>query len=95
MQVSTNGLLSFEYEFTDYRACAPPCSLVPIVAPMWVDLDFSHRGHIYYRASQDTALLEEVAGMIAEVNGGLGDFHPTLAVVVTWFEARQHRVSSR
>ena len=45
-------------------------------------------GTIYYRETSDQVTLDQVVEMIAEVNPELGEeYHPTLAVVVTWLEA--------
>ncbi len=85
--MSTNGLLSFEAPFTEHRVCTLPCTTVPIIAPIWVDLIFTRSGFIYYRTTQDSAVLNKVAEMIAGVNPGLSDYQPTLAIIVTWFEA--------
>ena len=57
------------------------------MAPLWTDLDFSSRGLIYYRISQDPDILSQVVGMIAAVDSGLSEYQPTQAVVVTWFDA--------
>ena len=58
-----------------------------MIAPLWTDLDFSSRGLIYYRASQDPDILNQVVEMIVAVDPGLSEYQPTLAVVVTWFDA--------
>lgn len=58
------------------------------MAPAWTDWTFLHTGSLYYRATEDRATLDQVVEMITDVNPGLGDYQPTLAVIVTWFEAR-------
>ena len=58
-----------------------------MIAPLWTDLDFRSRGLIYYRTSQDPDVLNQVVDMIAAMDPGLSDYQPTLAVVVTWFDA--------
>ena len=65
------------------------CSIItqPVIAPVWADLDFRGMGRIYYRATQDPATLELVTSMITDVNPGLMGYEPTLAVIVTWFDA--------
>ena len=41
-------------------------------------------GSIYYRVTTDSATLNRTAELIAEQNSAYSDYHPTLAVVVTW-----------
>ena len=60
---------------------------MPLIAPVWIDLLFSDYGLLYYRVSQDPDTLERVKGMITEVNPMLSGYQPTLAVIVTWFDA--------
>lgn len=79
--------MSFEESFDQSTGCLLPCADVPIIAPIWIDLDFASNGLLYYRSSQDPATLKQVADMIAQENPGLSDYQPTLAVIVTWFEA--------
>jgi hypothetical protein len=61
---------------------------LPLIAPLWSDFDFSTSGFIYYRQANDSETLNRVQRMITDVNPGLSAYQPTLAVVVTWFEAR-------
>ena len=67
-----------------------PCAPEAIIAPIWTDLDFRGSGVMFYRTSQDPKILGQIASSIADVNPALSDYHPTLAVIVTWFEARSH-----
>ena len=59
-----------------------------VIAPAWTNWTFEDSGTIYYRVAQDQVTLDQVVGMITEVNPELSDYLPTLAVIVTWFEAR-------
>ena len=93
-QVSTNGLLSFDGAFSDYMPCDLPCTPVPVIAPAWTDWTFEDSGTIYYGVAQDQVTLNQVVGMITDVNPELSDYQPTLAVIVTWFEARFYRNQS-
>lgn len=86
-QISTNGLLSFEGPFETFRVCTFPCTVEPVIAPQWTDLDFRTSGFIYYRISQEPYILDQVTDMITDVNPGLSDYQPTLVVIVTWFQA--------
>ena len=87
MQVSTNGFVSFEGVFDLADACPLPCADVPLIAPIWINLNFETDGLLYYRVSQKAATLNQVVDRIAQVNPGLCDYQPTLALIVTWFEA--------
>ena len=82
--------MSFDDAYDWSEICFLPCPSVPvpIIAPIWADLDFSDEGRIYYRSTQDPGLLDQVRQMIADVNPGMSDYEPTLAVIVTWFEAK-------
>ena len=83
--------MSFDGPFNMEDACPfLPCSTdVPVIAPIWIDLDFRRFGLLYYRVSQDSATLERVRDMIVQQNPAtLSAYQPTLAVIVTWFEAR-------
>ena len=68
--------------------------VVPLLAPLWEDLHFLKSGFVYYRQANDTETLARVRSMIADVNPGLSEFQPTLAVIVTWFEAKRVADSS-
>lgn len=61
---------------------------MPIITPGWTEWDFRAIGSVYYRTTQDQAIIDQARGMITDVNPGLSDYQPTLAVIVTWFEAR-------
>ena len=83
--------MSFDGPFNMADSCRfLPCSTdVPIIAPIWIDLDFRRFGLLYYRVSQDSATLERVRDMIVQQNPAtLSAYQPTLAVIVTWFEAQ-------
>ena len=94
MQVSTNGLLSFNGTFSAVMPCDLPCTPVPVIAPAWADWTFENNGTLYYGVAQDQVTLDQVVGMITAVNPELSDYMPTLALIVTWFEARLYRNQS-
>ena len=83
MQISTNGLISLGEPFDfhiheDIPRFSPP--YVPLIAPFWADFNFRDAGAIYYRETDDPAVLK-----LAEERTG---FSPTMAVVVTWFQSQ-------
>lgn len=87
IQVSTNGLLSFTSSFMGELMVAFPFSGSALIAPLWTNFTFATSGTIYYRVTEDTATLALVADMITDMNPDLADYEPSLAIVVTWFEA--------
>lgn len=88
MQISTAGVVVFS-RFQVLRDISPlPQVIRPLIAPLWANLNFNESGLVYYRISEDAATLQQVALMIYSVNVELAFFQPTLAVVITWFEAQ-------
>ena len=89
-KVSTNGLVSFENEFTSHLVTAFPRTVspfVPIVAPFWADFNFRKAGSIYYRATSDNFTLNLLSDIILYFKG----YSPTLSVIVTWFQGHVFR----
>ena len=91
LQISTNGLLSFEGPFDTFRVCDFPCTIHPVVAPDWNDFNFERGGIIYNRATQDPDILNRAAALIFAMNPALNDYEPTQAVIVTWLGAPLRR----
>ena len=58
-----------------------PTTTSPVIAPLVTDFAAPY---IVYRVADDASTLEEVETMIHTMNRGLSQFHPTLAIVVTW-----------
>ena len=56
----------------------------PIIAPLWSDFV----GSVLYRTTTDSTTLNRTAELITEQNSAYSDYHPTLAVVVTWHSVR-------
>ena len=89
--MSTNGLISFKEKFTSHIAMefprtSPP--LLPLIAPLWADFNFREAGSIYYRVTNDSDTLKKITLDISNQNSDFVAYTPTLAVVMTWFEAR-------
>ena len=91
MQISTNGLILFDYDdqfkshainFMFPRLGAP---FIPIIAPLWVDLNFRDYGTIFYRVTRDESILNVIP---SSLHPDYLEFRPTLAVVVTWFQSK-------
>ena len=59
-----------------------------MMAPLWADFNFREEGTIYYRVTNDSEILSEIVERIAMHNSKYGDYVPTEAVIVTWFQSR-------
>ncbi len=92
--MSTNGLLSFNEEFSSHivmpfpRSSAP---LLPLIAPLWSDFNFRETGTLYYRVTDDNKILNRISREIAILNSDFTSYQPTQAVIVTWFRATSNR----
>ena len=87
MQVNSNGLLSFEREYTRYRPEEFPITSLPLIAPFWRDFNPSVGGNITYRQSNDSILLENIHGRLSTLeigNSSLTSFYPEHVFIVTW-----------
>ena len=94
MQISTNGLISFDSNVKNFQSYIVPHDFprrsrpyLPLIAPLWADFNFRDSGNIYYRLTADSESLETVADVITRLNPNYSHFRPTLAVVVTWFQS--------
>ena len=83
MQISSNGLLSFQSEF-DF--CCPPRDFprfsAPLIAPYWHDIDIRFEGSVYYRQTADPSLLARSRHYLTGITPY--DFIPTNILIVTW-----------
>ena len=84
LQLSVNGILSFQSSFTSFRAIEFPSTLVPVIAPLWADFNFRDSGAIYYRVTQDEKTLRKFTDLISDENPIFRDYHPKECVIVTW-----------
>lgn len=84
LQVSTNGLISFQSPYSSFRVSHFSSSPIPLIAPLWADFDFREAGHVNYRVTENAATLIRAREMILEVNPGFSGFYPLLCVIVTW-----------
>ena len=78
--------MTFNGPYDENLACSFSCADVPLIAPLWIDLDFQEFGLLFYRVSQDPPTLERVKSMVIQTNPTLSNYQPTLAVIVTWFQ---------
>lgn len=85
LQVSTNGLLSFRFPFTDFTPeVFPLCRFqaIQVIAPFWDDSDVRNGGQVYHRFSTDQQLLDQISVNISDAFGS--EFSPMVAFIATW-----------
>ena len=83
MQVSTNGVVSFGANFTDYDSRPFPLSTSDIlIAPFWDDSNVENGGQVLFRLSDSQTLLNKVGSTINDTLEF--DFIPTMLFIVTW-----------
>ena len=86
-QAMSNGLMSFIYDVISPGVQGFPRKtypLVPIVASLWTPFIEQNQGRIYRRITNDSLALSWVREIILSRNPDLGDYQPTVAIVVTW-----------
>ena len=94
MQISTNGLILFDYDdqFQSYALSVLPRRTqpyLPIIAPLWADFNFRDSGNVFYRLTTDSETLERVSSILKNLTGpSYSEFSPNLAVIVTWFQSK-------
>ena len=83
--MNSNGVLSFDDPFTEYRPRVFPFISPPLIAPFWRDLNPSRGGSISYRQTNDSLELQRVHGLLSSLDvGDLVGFFPIQLFVVTW-----------
>ena len=69
-----------------------PIFSVPTIAPLWAELDFREFGSVFYRTSEDPALLALVADKVVTGNSlYANNYSPTFCIIVTWLRAELYR----
>lgn len=84
LQLYDNGYLGIGGGSSSYTPTALPfkASYGGLVAPYWADVDTTTHGAIFYRETQDSGDLAEIA---IDIQGVFeGGFTPESAVIVTW-----------
>ena len=86
LQVSSNGVLSFNRSFTSPSAGAFPTTDADgdvLIAPFWTDIDLNVAGgRVYYRFSTDPSLLSEIGFNISTIFETA--FAANLLFIATW-----------
>ena len=87
LQVSSNGLISAREPFDDYMSREFTRQFTfsnPIIAPLWEDFDSTEQGSIYYRATNDSFVLEQIVELIANSSSDYVGYKPKQAFIATW-----------
>jgi len=87
LQVSTNGLISFQSPYSSHipNQFTSTFGNIVIVAPFWADFNPSANGAVFYRTTSEELVLNQAAEMITSIDKNFSSYHPTLAIVATWY----------
>ena len=85
--MSSNGILSFDYQFPDFNSQIFPLSdsITPIIAPFWTDINIINGGSIYYRQTSEAGLLQKAENLTRSgFPQTAQDFSPVHLFIATW-----------
>ncbi|XP_025009279.2 sushi, nidogen and EGF-like domain-containing protein 1 isoform X4 [Gallus gallus] len=86
LYVNNNGIISFLKEVSQFTPVAFPISKDRrVVAAFWADVDNRRAGDVYYRESQDRAILERATRDIARYFPEFPDFSAQWVFIATWY----------
>lgn len=86
LQVNSNGLLSFLTEIPNFFSIQFPLNY-PVIAPLYANVDTSARGQIFYRQSQDPALLQRFNDRVTRFYPRLRQpFSASNLFIASWLE---------
>ena len=63
---------------------SPFLPLFPIIAPFWTFIDISVSGEVFYRETNEPALLQQVTDLIGQLFPEI-NFQPNNLFITTWF----------
>ncbi|XP_046389156.1 nidogen-like isoform X2 [Ischnura elegans] len=81
--VNSNGLLSFRTEIPSFFNIQFPLDY-PVIAPFYSDVDTRGAGTIFYRETQDEALLSRATGLVREYFSSASSFEAKSVFIATW-----------
>ena len=81
-QVNNNGDLSFGLAWSGFSPTEFPIPNIPLVAPYLADVDTRGTGRVWYRSTQNAALLAKAANDIRLLNGTI--ISPQWLFIATW-----------
>ena len=85
MQVSANGIISFNDPFTSVVPSLFPLSSsdAELIAPYWAHADITSAGTVFYRETNDTDVLARVNNDVRLLSE-FSSFSATTVFIVTW-----------
>ena len=78
-------MISFLQQVTAFSSVAFPVENRRLIAPFWSDVDISSFGDIYFRGTQDIAILSRVSQEVRRYFVRQRLFSARWAMIVTWF----------
>ncbi|CAH1272490.1 SUSD2 [Branchiostoma lanceolatum] len=96
-QVNTNGVISFLAQVDQYTSDPFPLGDGRrLIAPYWADVDTDEGGHVMYRETTDSSILQRATTDITAVFPYLPGFRATWVFIASWHEvayfgARSHK----
>lgn len=83
LQVSINGALT--WGSAPGESAVTPMQDVKLIAPYFGDVDATYGGNVFYRSTNDSALLERVSAIITANFDGLSEGLPLSSLfIATW-----------
>ena len=84
MQVSANGIISFNDSFTSVIPLPFPLSSnAELIAPYWAHADITSAGTVFYRETNDTDVLNRASNDVRFFSE-FSSFSATTVFIVTW-----------
>ncbi|XP_033763880.1 sushi, nidogen and EGF-like domain-containing protein 1 [Pecten maximus] len=83
--VNNNGHLSFTGQYGQYIPQPFP-NTVPLIALFWMDVDTGTTGEVWYKLTNDSALLTRAKADIANYYDNQTTFQPTDVFTATWLD---------
>lgn len=87
--INTNGLVSFNGNFSEIESTKFPNDFSSCVSPFWSNIDLKNAGKIFYREITDKITLQIVENDVIDKFYIFYDFSAIWAFVVTWVNVTQ------
>ena len=87
LKVNNNGLLSFSIAVSTYTPRSFPLPEEDdrqLIAPYWADVDTREAGTVWFRAVNDSSLLNRIGRDVRASVDDASSFQPKSALIVTW-----------
>ncbi|XP_046863081.1 protein mesh-like isoform X2 [Xenia sp. Carnegie-2017] len=93
--ININGVISFLQEFILYKPDPFPLgNNSRLIAPFWADVDTRRGGNIYYRESQDLAILKRASAEVRKYEVSQRRFFAKWVLIATWLKVAPYGGSS-